>query len=112
MTTIQEGEKLWRQARPIMKNTPSQLFEYLRIEVDEAEAELESPEKLGAELADIYLFVCAIANEFDIDVELVARKKLVRNHLKYPASELQDGDYQEKRKALRAWWDQNGDDTV
>lgn len=107
MKSIQEQEKLWRNARPVIQNSVEDLFAYLRTETDEAEAEIDNPQKLAAELADILLFTCAIANQYGINLEEATMRKLERNHLKYPASELQEGDYQEKRLELRKWWNEN-----
>lgn len=95
-----------------MKNTLEELIEYLKAEVAEAEEVIDDREKLATELPDIILFVFAIANIQGIDLEVETYKKLERNFLKYSAAELQDGDYQEKRKELREWWSLNGNDNL
>lgn len=36
--------------------------------------------EVGEELADVFIFVCAIANRLDIDLEAAFRAKEVKNH--------------------------------
>lgn len=36
--------------------------------------------EVGAELADILIFLCAIANRFDVDLETAFRAKEAKNH--------------------------------
>jgi NTP pyrophosphatase (non-canonical NTP hydrolase) len=50
----------------------------------------ERPEELaaiGEELADVFCYVLAIANELGIDLSAAFRDKMRKNELKYPASE-------------------------
>jgi NTP pyrophosphatase (non-canonical NTP hydrolase) len=48
------------------------------------------PERLaavGEELADVFCYALAIANELDIDLSETLRAKVKKNELKYPAEE-------------------------
>jgi NTP pyrophosphatase (non-canonical NTP hydrolase) len=50
----------------------------------------DQPEKLtaiGEELADVFCYVLAIANELNLDLSDAFRKKMSKNEIKYPAPE-------------------------
>ncbi|MFV1963806.1 MAG: nucleotide pyrophosphohydrolase [Pirellulaceae bacterium] len=50
----------------------------------------EQSEKLaaiGEELADVFCYVLAMANELDIDLSVAFHAKMGKNEIKYPASE-------------------------
>lgn len=104
MRRIQEMENEWRERRPLIQNTSDDLISMLRDELVETEAELESPEKLARELADLVLLTCALATLHEIDLEAAVRSKLNRNVYKYPWEMFQTGDYNEKREICRRMW--------
>ena len=93
--------------RPVMQenNKPEQLFKLLRDEVDEAEVEINDPEAMATELADVLFLTMTLANQYGIDLERATREKTARNHLKYPAEVFSNGrTYSEARKfALDNW---------
>lgn len=101
--------------RPVLKkhNTPSQILELLQGEVDELKASFETEQKhhWGRELADVVYFALSFAHMTGIDLSLEFAEKSARNYLKYPADQLQEGDFTEIRKRLKAEWDNGGDES-
>jgi len=101
--------------RPVMaqNNTPAEVFKLLKGEVDEAEAEIENPEAMATELADIVFFTMTIANLYGIDLKKATMEKTARNHLKYPATLFSNGyTYSQAREvALQQWKESGGDKT-
>jgi dCTP diphosphatase len=53
----------------------------------EVPGDAEKLAAVGEELADVLCYALALANELGIDVASAMRTKMVRNALKYPASE-------------------------
>ena len=55
-----------------------------------AESQQLSPEKLdevGEEMADVFCYLLALANEIDLDLSAALESKMVKNRLKYPVPE-------------------------
>ena len=63
------GEFLAERPTMAKNNTPREVFDLLREEINEAEAEIENPEAMASELADILFFTMTIANIYGIDLE-------------------------------------------
>lgn len=63
-------------------------FDLLKKEVKEAEDELENPEKLKKELADIVIFAMSIARiiEADLEVEIVEKIEYNKNRSYKPGT--------------------------
>jgi dCTP diphosphatase len=63
-------------------------FQWLTIE--ESRAIANQPEKLAAvaeEIADVFGYTLALANELGIDIATTVRKKMVKNAIKYPVEQ-------------------------
>ncbi|GAB4169178.1 MAG: nucleotide pyrophosphohydrolase [Geothermobacteraceae bacterium] len=45
----------------------------------------ERKEEIAAEMADILLYLCSLANRLDIDLSAAAERKLERNRRRFPA---------------------------
>ena len=63
-------------------------FQWLSIE--ESRQAAQHPEQLAAigdELADVFCYALAMANELGLDVSTIIRRKMVKNEHKYPAHE-------------------------
>ncbi|MBX7165982.1 MAG: nucleotide pyrophosphohydrolase [Pirellulales bacterium] len=88
------AERNWRQF-----HTPKNLSMALAVEAAELMEHFQwlSPEEaravaanpaaksaVGEELADIFCYVLAMANELELDVATALRDKMVKNRLKYP----------------------------
>lgn len=87
------------------------MYELLRAEVDEAEAETDK-DKIARELADIYVFLATIANNHGIDLEAEVKEKMARNILKYPQANFQ-GQYEYKEamgKSRSEWIEDKGEE--
>lgn len=100
--------------RPVMaanNSDPEKVFNLLEGEVAEARAEINDPEKMATELADILFFTLTIANHYGIDVAGAMKEKTARNHLKYPPKLFSNGrTYDQARAvALEQWKAQNGE---
>jgi NTP pyrophosphatase (non-canonical NTP hydrolase) len=69
----------------------AELMEHFQWVTPEASRNVgQDPEKLaaiGEELADVFCYSLAIANELEIDLSAALRSKMKRNELKYPAAE-------------------------
>jgi NTP pyrophosphatase (non-canonical NTP hydrolase) len=82
----------------------AELMEHFQwIDVPESRTLREEPEKLAAvaeELADVFCYAIAMANELGIDIAESMRAKMVKNAAKYPAKEFR-GRYgaEDKRDA-------------
>lgn len=81
-------------------HTPKNLSMSLAIEAAElmehfqwltpAESQQLLPEKLddvGEEMADVFCYLLALANELDLDLSAALERKMVKNRLKYPVPE-------------------------
>lgn len=70
----------------------AELMEHFQwIDVAESRSLGNDPARLGPvadELADVLCYALALANELDIDISRAMREKMVKNALKYPASEI------------------------
>jgi MazG nucleotide pyrophosphohydrolase domain. len=63
-------------------------FQWLTIE--ESREIANQPEKLAAvaeEIADVFGYTLALANELGIDIATTVRKKMVKNAIKYPVEQ-------------------------
>ena len=63
-------------------------FQWLTIE--ESRAIAHQPDKLAAvaeEIADVFGYTLALANELGIDIATTVRKKMVKNAIKYPVEQ-------------------------
>lgn len=59
--------------------------------IDAAESRTPTPEqreKIGEELADVFCYVLALANELEMDLTEQFVRKMVKNVAKYPADEM------------------------
>ena len=69
----------------------AELMEHFQwITTDASRAVDAQPEKLaaiGEELADVFCYVLAIANELNIDLSTAFRDKMSKNEIKYPMPE-------------------------
>ena len=69
----------------------SELMEHFQwISLEQSRVATEDPEKpiaVEEELADVLCYVIAIANELQIDLSEPLRDKMVKNAVKYPASD-------------------------
>ena len=50
-------------------------------------ADHEKLQAVGEELADVFAYAFALANELDLDVTMIVTDKMKRNEAKYPAEE-------------------------
>ena len=50
-------------------------------------ADREKLQAIGEELADVFCYALALANELDLDIATTVRDKMVKNEQKYPASQ-------------------------
>ena len=98
--SLKEIIENFNEDRPAMLRDIPTLLGALMNEVEEAmEAE---GEELGRELADILIFVYTIAQWAGIDLESETREKIALNHIRYPASNFQEGDYWDIRKQIKS----------
>ena len=69
----------------------AELMEHFQwLSVDQSRAVASQPEKLaevGDELADVLCYALALANELDLDISTVIRRKMAKNEQKYPADQ-------------------------
>jgi dCTP diphosphatase len=69
----------------------AELMEHFQwLTIDQSRAIASQPEKLAEvadELADVLCYALALANELHLDVSAAIRGKMIKNELKYPASE-------------------------
>lgn len=69
----------------------AELMEHFQwMDVEPSRQIAEDPEALhevGEELADVICYALAIANALDLDVAQAVRNKMLKNAVKYPASE-------------------------
>ena len=69
----------------------AELMEHFQwLKVDESRSVNQHAEKLaaiGEELADVFCYALAIANELNIDVAATMHAKMIKNRLKYPVEE-------------------------
>lgn len=97
----------FRKDRPVMDRSnrdDALVFQYLQMEVGELGEVLGDREKMMTEAPDILWFLITLCQNNNIDLFEAIMEKAARNICKYPASELQDGDWDEKRKQLRKDW--------
>jgi len=77
-------------------------------EVDELHAEVVDDPNLwergaiASEIADVYLFLSCVANNYGINIEEEALKKLRINQERFPVHEFQSGDYSEAYARVKA----------
>lgn len=89
------------EERPIMRRDPVYITERIGHEVDELYEEVVDEPNLwewgaiAGEVADIYLFLLCVANNYGINLEEEALKKIERNRERFPASEFQTGSFDE-----------------
>ena len=66
----------------------AELMEHFQwITVDQSRHAGEDEQKgaaIGEELADVFCYVLALANELDIDLSTALRQKMIKNQRKYP----------------------------
>jgi NTP pyrophosphatase (non-canonical NTP hydrolase) len=97
----------FRADRPVMDRANSSddlVFRYLQMELDELGEVLGDREKMKTELPDVAWFLITLCQNNNIDLFETLMEKASRNICKYPAGELQEGDWEEKRKQLRKDW--------
>ncbi len=104
----------WQDERPILKDNNqcwAQSLLLLLGEVEELELEaaalfdgLAHPEDVASEVTDIILLGITLLRSLGFDPEKAVRGKIQRNTVKYPVSELQEGDYHEKMRELKYRW--------
>ncbi len=67
----------------------AELMEHFQwIDIDESRAIASDQQKLAAirdEIADVFCYLLALANELDLDLSQAVREKMVKNAVKYPA---------------------------
>ena len=63
-------------------------FQWLSVEASRTlKADAERCASVGEELADVFCYVLALANELELDLTSTMLRKMERNALKYPARE-------------------------
>jgi len=69
----------------------AELMEHFQwISVEESRRAADDPDRLaavGEELADVFCYALAMANELGLDLSSTIRQKLAKNERKYPAEE-------------------------
>ena len=103
----------FRADRPVMNDhnaDPRAVVNLLGNEVDELIDAVKAGEGIGGELADVFWFMIEAADTLGVDLEKEIREKACRNYLKYPAKELQSGDYDEIVTRLKVQWFQSEGD--
>jgi NTP pyrophosphatase (non-canonical NTP hydrolase) len=69
----------------------AELMEHFQwLTIDESRDVAAQPEKLaavGEELADVLCYALALANELQLDVSDIVRRKMIKNAEKYPADQ-------------------------
>ncbi len=48
------------------------------------EIEAVNREKIEEEIADIFIYLTYICNEYDVDLEEIVKRKIIKNNQKYP----------------------------
>lgn len=102
---LQEEVAQFHKNRPIMDsfNTPLNMTERIKGEVDELLAEIkwgekeptpEEVERVADELADVMICGFSLGDCLGIDVEAAVRKKLAKNETRFPKELFQEGDFQ------------------
>jgi NTP pyrophosphatase (non-canonical NTP hydrolase) len=69
----------------------AELMEHFQwISTDQSRRVIEQPEQMALvtdELADVFCYVLAMANELDLDLSTAVRQKMAKNEQKYPADQ-------------------------
>lgn len=110
-----EMVKTFLQDRPVMEahdQDKRSISILLGAETDELIDAVKTGDQksIATELADVYWFLLKAADVFGVDLDAELAEKCARNHLKYPASEFQSGDYDEVVSKLKvAWMRSEGD---
>jgi len=69
----------------------AELMEHFQwISTDQSRQVIEQPEQMtqvADELADVFCYVLAMANELDLDLSTAVRQKMAKNEQKYPADQ-------------------------
>lgn len=98
---IQAEYDAFLQERPIMKRGSVFATERLIHEADELYVEVvdeptpEQLEAIGGEIADIFMFLSCVANNYGLNIEDEVRRKLEINRQRFPVEEFQTGSYHE-----------------
>lgn len=100
--SVEQAIRNFRKDRPILDkaNSDEFLIQYLLTEARElAEA---PPEERIQELADIFFLAFSLADNLGVEATAIVMEKLAFNMIRYEARFFQEGDYQEKRKMVKA----------
>ncbi|MGD0518911.1 MAG: nucleotide pyrophosphohydrolase [Thermoguttaceae bacterium] len=69
----------------------AELMEHFQwISTDQSRQVIEQPEQMtqvADELADVFCYVLAMANELNLDLSIAVRNKMAKNEQKYPADQ-------------------------
>lgn len=61
-----------------------------------AEEAKKNPERLKEELADVLIYAYMLADNLNFDIDQIIAEKLVKNAVKYPAPQSQQGQLKDK----------------
>lgn len=64
-------------------------FQWLTVEESRAVTDSVERDAVGEELADVLCYGLALANEMDLDIATIMRRKMIKNVAKYPAEKFQ-----------------------
>jgi len=96
---IEQALTNFQADRPVFdaSNSPQTIIKLLRGEIDEFEEALGTDDE-EQELADVLIFAITLAQKLGYNLHPTIMAKVAFNMCRYQASDLQDGDYDEKRK--------------
>lgn len=72
-----------------------ELFLWKQLSASEVVKDKDTKEKVGDEIADIFIYLLSLVNALDFDLSDIVSKKIAKNRKKYPASEFQ-GNYEKR----------------
>lgn len=109
LETIVFTQKNFYEDRPVMKahnSDPIELANLLMAEVRELAEAIEEGDvdNIPRELADVFIFTLSMASMFEVDIYAEVMEKIMRNYLKYPARNFQEGTYEEARATSKQQW--------
>lgn len=107
MIELQNKYQTFLDERPTMKRNPVWATERAGHELEELYVELvdeptsEQKEAIGSEIADVFMFLFVVANNYGIDIGEAITRKITLNEERFPPSEFQDGDYHEAYRKVK-----------
>ncbi len=72
-----------------------ELFLWKQLSATDIVKDRNIKEKIGDEIADIFIYLLSLVNALDFDLSDVVSKKITKNEAKYPSTEFQ-GNYEKR----------------